>query len=69
MTLYDLILSSNNTEMYKIKSSVKCQRRMLRLRKISELRGQANNESEVALYYKIGEARNIHNRAKFIWPP
>ena len=42
---------------------------MLRLRKRSQLKGHANNESEVALYYKIGEARNIHNRAEFIWPP
>jgi len=38
---------------------------MFRLRKSSEilLRGRANNESEVSLYYKIGEASNIHNRA------
>ena len=41
---------------------------MFRLRKSSEmlLRGRANTESEVSLYYKIGEASNIHNRARLL---
>ena len=42
---------------------------MFRLRKSSELllRGRANTEREVSLYYKIGEASNIHNRARLLW--
>jgi hypothetical protein len=37
---------------------------MFRLRKSSEWRRRANTETEFSLYYKIGEASNIHNRAK-----
>ena len=42
---------------------------MFRLRKSSELllRGRANTEIELSLYYKIGEASNIHNGARLLW--
>jgi hypothetical protein len=39
---------------------------MLRLRKSSEWRRRANTESEFSLYYKIGEASNIHNKARLL---
>jgi hypothetical protein len=41
--------------------------KMFRLRKSSELRRRANNESEVSLYYQIGEASNIHDGARLLW--
>jgi hypothetical protein len=40
---------------------------MFRLRNSSGLRGRAKNENEVSLYYKIGEASNIHDRARLLW--
>jgi hypothetical protein len=53
--------------MYTMKSLIKWPQRMFRLRKSSEWRRRAHNESEVSLYYKVGEASNIHDRARLLW--